>query len=105
MLSVEVLKADLLTARKTRDKIAEAAIKRVIGRIESAEAPVVTARCGEGPSEVPRLVLTEADVRSCVQAEIDESLEAIIMYQAGGRAEEADRLRSETLVLERYLLP
>ncbi len=103
MLSVEVLKADLLTARKSRDKTAEAAIKRVIGRIESAEAPVVTARYAEGPSEVARLVLTEADVRSCVQAEIDESLEAIGMYEAGGRVDDATQLRAEARVLERYL--
>lgn len=104
MLTVEVLKADLLAARKSRDKVTEAALKRAIGCIESAEAPPAAPRYGVGPSEVARLVLTSEDVRACVQAEIDEALDAVAMYEAGGRHEEAARLRAEAAVLERYLL-
>ena len=80
----------------------EAALKRAIGRIESAEAPPASDHVG-GPSEIERLVLTEADVQSCLQAEIDEAHAAVTMYEAGGRLEEAAKLRAESAVLERYL--
>lgn len=102
MVDVARLKSDLITARKARDRVVEAALKRAIGRIESAEAPPAPSG-PDGPSEVERLVLSEMDVAACIQAEIDEALEAVAMYEAGGRHEEAERLRAEAAVLQAYL--
>jgi uncharacterized protein YqeY len=102
MVSVEVLRTDLLAARKARDTTAQTAIKRAMGRIESAEAPPAVP-VSSSVTEVDRLTLTEAELRGCLQAEIDEALEAASMYEAGGRHSEAAQLRAEAAVLDRYL--
>lgn len=107
MVDVAAMRADLLRARKARDSRTERALKRCLAAIENAEAPPAQQRVnvlGEtGPTEVPRLVLTAADLAAVLRAEIAEAAVAADQYAAGGRHEEAARLRAESAVIATYL--
>jgi hypothetical protein len=68
-----------------------------------ASGPIAGAVVGVGAAEVPRRVVSEADVVAIVQAEIHERLAAAGQYDDLGRVNEAARLRSEVAVLTAYL--
>lgn len=100
------MRADLLAARKARDKVTEVALKRGLALLENAEAPPaqpVNKYGTDGPTEVPRVVLTDDDRRRVLEREIDESAAAAQQYADGGREDAADRLRAEAAVIALYL--
>ena len=102
------MKADLLTARKSRDKTTEVALKRALSAFDNAAAPAVDEKpnlpgVGHGTTEVPRLELTLDDLARIVRAEIAEAEAAAQQYEAGGRADAAAQLRAESAVLGRYI--
>jgi uncharacterized protein YqeY len=99
MVDVDRMRADLLTARKARDKAVEAALKRALAAFDNAGAVPVTSRA----TEVPRRELSDADYVQLIRAEIEEAETAAQQYEAGGRADAAAQLRAESAVLERYL--
>lgn len=104
------LRQGLAVALKERDKAAIAALRTALAAVVNAEA----VPAGEyqdkyrepipGRShEAPRLALTEAQVSRIVRAEADERRSAIDEYESLGRPDDAERLRAELAVLERYL--
>jgi uncharacterized protein YqeY len=100
------MRADLLTARKARDKTTEVALKRALAAFDNAAAPpaeVVVNLHRTGPREVPRLELTADDLARVLRSELDEAEAAAVQYEAGGRRDAALQLRAESAVLERYL--
>jgi hypothetical protein len=115
----EILRRDLAVALKTRDRAAVTALRSALAAIENAEAPpappptpglvvsehVAGSVAGLGSAEVERRRLTEHDLRGIVEAERDERTAAALGYERLGRAEQAERLRSEADVLDRYLRP
>lgn len=107
MVDVDRMRADLLTARKARDKVTETALKRALARFENAEAPASDQKVNlfgdAGPTEVERLVLTDDDRVRLVREEIAEADVAAAQYEDAGRSDAAATLRAETAVLYRYL--
>ena len=99
MVDVDRLRTDLLAARKQRDDVAVAAIRRAITAIENAAAPPHQ----EGVTEVPRLDLTVEQRRDALRAEVDEALASADQYDEHEQTEAAQRLRAEAAVLEQYL--
>jgi len=107
MVDVDRMRADLLTARKARDKVTETAIKRALARFENAEAPASDQKVhlfgDAGATEVARLVLSDSDRIGLLNEEIAEADAAAIEYAEGGRTDAAALLRAETEVLRGYL--
>ena len=106
MVDVDQMKADLLTARKARDKVTEVALKRALAAFDNAAAPPAEQAVnlfGAGPREVARLELTANDYARIIEEELAEAEAAAQQYQAGGRADAAEQLRAEAAVLARYL--
>jgi uncharacterized protein YqeY len=95
------MRADLLAARKARDKVTEVALKRALAAFDNAAAP--PAEDHVNACEVPRLELTDDDFVRIIEAELAEAELAAQQYEAGGRAEAAEQLRAESAVLTRYL--
>lgn len=106
------LRSALTDAMRRRDKDAVSALRTVLGAIANAEAvsppPAVAgaggphiagAVAGVGAAEADRRVLTEADVRQVVQAEISEREAAASEYDRSGHSDRALRLRGEADVL------
>jgi uncharacterized protein YqeY len=58
-----------------------------------------------GATDVPRRVLTDADVLAVVQAERDEQTAAAVQLDAAGATDAARELRAGAAVLDRYLPP
>ena len=106
MVDVDRMRADLLVARKTRDKTTEVALKRALAAFENAAAPPAEDKANMfslGPREVPRLVLTHDDYVRIIEAELAEAESAAQQYEAGGRADAATQLRAESVILRAYL--
>jgi uncharacterized protein len=101
----------LRDALKARDTMAVSALRSALSAIANAEAVetgagarasspyVAGAASGIGSGDVPRRALTDADVDRIVQTEISERLQAADGYDRAGRAELAERLRSEAGIL------
>jgi uncharacterized protein len=106
MVDVDRMRADLLAARKARDKVTEVALKRALAAFDNAAAPPAEDRAnvfGQGPREVDRLELSPADYERVIEVELAEAEAAAQQYEAGGRSEAAAQLRLESEVLNRYL--
>ena len=110
----ERLRAALPAALKARDRVAVAALRSTLAAIDNAEAvdraPDVDRNLGierlpvgVGAAEVPRRVLTEAQVEGIVRAELAEREAAARDYERAGRPERADQLRGEAGVLAAHL--
>lgn len=111
------LRNDLTTAIKARDRVAVAALRSALAAIENAEAlpveeptatrtgneHVVAAAIGAGAAEAERRHLTDNDIRSIVENEIEERSSAAGEYERAGRGDAAERLRAEAAVLSRHL--
>jgi hypothetical protein len=54
---------------------------------------------GLGAAEVPRRVLTDAEIRTLLRVEVDERLTAADQMDTGGHGERAAAVRSEAAVL------
>ena len=108
------LRAALTSAMKARDAVAVAALRPTLAAIDNAEAvdraPDADRRLGigqlpvgVGAAEAARRVLTPAEIESIVRAEVAEREAAARDYDLAGRAERAERLRSEARVLSAYV--
>ncbi|HLR27542.1 MAG TPA: hypothetical protein VK086_02520, partial [Ruania sp.] len=119
----EVLRAELKSAMRARDRVAVAALRSAIATIDNAEAVpadtpltgsgaamseeaqqhVAGAVVGVGNTEVARRDLGEARTRDLVTAEITEREEHAEDYDRLGRADSAEQLRAEAAVLREVL--
>ena len=101
------LRDGLKTALKTRDRVAVSALRSALAAIENAEAVPVGAASepsvGVGTAEADRRVLTDADLRSIIEREVEERTSAAEEYVRHGRSDVAEGLRAEAEVLRRYL--
>lgn len=108
------LRRALSVALKARDRDAVAALRTALAAIENAEAvdgrlapigglAIEQTPVGVGAAEVPRRVLTEADVEAIVRAEVAERQAAAHGFAQANRLERAQRLRNEADVLAAHL--
>ncbi|GAB2982664.1 GatB/YqeY domain-containing protein [Amycolatopsis acidiphila] len=111
------LRDDLTAALKARDRVAVTALRSALAAIDNAEAVpvdsasdsvtgnehVAGAATGLGAAEAERRHLTEADLPSIVENEVQERSAAAQQYGQLGREDLAERLRAEAVVLSRYL--
>jgi uncharacterized protein len=100
------MKADLLTAIKARQNSAVAALRSMLSAIDNAGAVEVDTSVVPlvGISaDVPRRVLSEAEVWELLRAEAKVRQSAIARYEELGKIEDAERLRAELEVVARYL--
>ena len=106
-----VLKADLLTAMRERKATEVTTLRGLISAIDNAQAVPVGDRhdkyvfhaFGDSTVEVPRRGLGHADLRGLVEAEIQARNDAAEDYRQLGRADKAQELTDEALILGRYL--
>jgi uncharacterized protein len=100
------MKADLLIAMKARQSSAVAALRSMLSAIDNAGAvdvdPSIVPLVGRS-ADVPRRVLSEAEVWALLRAEAGARRSAIASYEELGKIEEAARLRAELEVVTRYL--
>jgi uncharacterized protein YqeY len=109
------LRDALLAARKNRDATRVSALRSALSAIDNAETPdgvdldtpssgtIAGGVVGLGAAEVARRVLSDAQIRELVHAEIDERLTAARDFTAGGHTERAAMLRAEAAVLSGLL--
>ncbi len=100
------LDRDLLDARKRRSAPEVAALRSLKTALANAEAVPVEDRPYEvvkGRADVPRRVLSAADIAAIVRVEIDERRRALAEYEAAAAPTEA--LELELTTLERYRRP
>lgn len=112
------LRSDLTAAMRDRDRDAARVLRTVLSAIANAEAQprtdepmlrlesesrIAGAVEGVGAAEVARRELTEDDVLNLVRAERDERLASAQTLDANGAGEQAEVLRAEARLLERYL--
>jgi uncharacterized protein YqeY len=105
----ERMKADLIRAMKTRQTARVATLRSALAAIDNAEAvpvgdqtpiiPFVT----QSP-DVPRKVLSVADIRQLLQKEVDERHAASAEYARLGQPAEAERLQAAAALIASYLL-
>ena len=111
-----LLRADLRAAMKARDREAVSALRTALAAIDNAEAVqapdapagqqsehVAGATAGVGSAEAARRVLSADDVRALLRAQIDERRTEAEVYETGGQADAAARLRREADTLGAYL--
>jgi uncharacterized protein YqeY len=109
MILRDRLKADLMKAMKARETNTVTILRTLLGAIDNAEAvEVVEPSMPIAPvigqsNEVPRKVLTEADILAILQCEADEQAQAVAEYERLGQQAEADRLRAGLEVITQYL--
>jgi uncharacterized protein len=111
----QTLRARLLDARKERDTSRVSALRSALSAIDNAETPdavdvhlsttgaIAASASGLGAAEVPRRVLTDAEIRTLLRAEVDERLVAADQMAAGGHRERATAVRAEAAVLVELL--
>lgn len=109
------LRDSLLSARKSRDTVSVAAIRSALSAIDNAETPqadqtdtriggpIAGAVSGVGATEAARRILSDAEIRGLIHAEVDERLTAADQYVANGHHERAADLQSQAAVLTRVL--
>lgn len=106
------LLADLRAALKQGRACEARVVRTLIAAIDNAEAPRADAAGGpmtghefrRGTAEIERLLLSRADVRLALQAEIDERESAAAELERLGRTSEAAVLRTEAGLARRYLV-
>jgi uncharacterized protein YqeY len=108
------LRDALMAARKDRDAIRVAALRSGLSAIDNAETPdnarveapssgaIANAVVGLGAAEVARRELSDDEIRSLLQAEVDERLAAATQID-GSHAERANVLGAEAAVLTELL--
>ena len=100
------LRAAVREALSARDAHAIAALRSLGGAIDNAEAVATSSvpgfRIGVGVGDVERRRLSLADVDRIIAREIAERDEATSQYKRLDRVAEADALRTEISVLQRF---
>ena len=108
----DALRANLLTARKDRDAVRVSALRSALSAIDNAETPdgpvpsagaLSESSVGPGSADVPRRVLTDAQIRALLTAEVDERRTAANQLAANGADERAETVRAEAAVLSDLL--
>jgi uncharacterized protein len=104
----QVLQAELITAMKKEDRTAMMAIRSVLSAIankEAVPAPGISSidEPLKGYGDVARRELTPAEVRLVVMDEVDERRNSADYLQTAGKHEEAEALKSQVAILERFL--
>jgi uncharacterized protein len=107
------LRADLLTAMRSQQRLEVALIRQLVAAIDNAEAPPRHAEpttptsgrheFGSRSAEIERLVLSRAEVEALLVKEIEKRERAAAEFERLGQAERADALRAEVVVAKRYL--
>ncbi|MFV8310978.1 hypothetical protein [Mycobacteroides chelonae] len=109
------MRADLTAAMKARNSRAVSALRAAIAAIDNAEsvddtaqttldnAHIAGATQGLGSAEAARRVLSPADVRAVLRAQIDDRATEAERYDALGQAQAATQLREEAAVIAGYL--
>lgn len=104
----ERLRADLRAAMKEKRAAEVKVLRALIAALDNAEAPAGPADNTpwdpSSPSEIKRLLLSAADVQRAIAAELNEREHAVIELERVGRAENAETVRAEALVIRRYLV-
>jgi uncharacterized protein YqeY len=104
----QTLRAQLMAARKDRDSIRVSALRSALSAIDNAETPdvdvpaagaIAASAAGLGAAEVPRRVLTDAEIRTLLRTDVDDRLLAAEQMEAGGQSERAAAVRSKAAVL------
>ncbi len=102
----ERLRAALTQAMKARQPSAISILRTTLAAIDNAEAvavdPAMRAALGQA-TEVPRKVLTEADIEGIVQQEMASLRANIAEYEQLGQTAQADPLRAELTALDSVL--
>jgi len=103
------LRADIKAAMQARAADEVRVLRTLLAAIDNAQAVPVApgqsalpTRFGDGASEVPRLVLTESALSAVLLAEIAERQRAAEAIARCGRPDEAERLRAEAALVQRY---
>lgn len=105
----EQMKADLRSAMKARATEDVATLRSVLAAIDNAEAvPMVSSASSVEPvigksNDVPRKLLSPADIRQLVQHEVTERQHASATYAQLGEAAAAERLQRAATLLAAYL--
>ncbi len=102
----ERLKADLLQAMKARQSSTVTVLRTTLAAIDSAEAVEIDASMDSArghSTEVPRKVLTEANIQAIVQREIAVLRANITTYEQLGSKAKVDQLQAELDLLIGYL--
>lgn len=97
------LNGDLLSAMKSRDRIATAALRSLMAALDNASAVPMSKGAASivGPvSDVPRKMLSTEDCRRILAGEARSRTEAAEDYERLGRHHEAAQMRAELLVIE-----
>ncbi|HEV7420419.1 MAG TPA: glutamyl-tRNA amidotransferase [Mycobacterium sp.] len=107
----QTLRAQLMAARKDHDATRVSALRSALSTIDNAETPdaghldvptsgtIAGSVAGLGAAEVPRRLLTDAEIRTLLRADIDDRLLAAEQIDAGGQSERATAIRAEAAVL------
>lgn len=107
----ERLRADLRAAIKNGRTVEVKVLRALVAALDNAEAlpaeggrtAPVHHRFHTGSAEVERLLLSSADVRGVLLAEIDERERAAEGMDRLKRTDRAEALRAEALLARRYL--
>ncbi|HEX3677675.1 MAG TPA: hypothetical protein VHU79_09845 [Sphingomicrobium sp.] len=105
------LQADLKKAMSGRAPREVAVLRTLLAEIDNAQAVQVgtlhqrysVKMFGDGSVEVPRKNVTFADLQARLRVDHDERLAAAAHCQAGGRVKEAEMLRGEAQIVQRYI--
>lgn len=107
-----LLRAELRTAMRSRDRVAVSALRSALAAIDNAESSGIAAPAagaientalGPGAAEVPRRELSDADVAAVLRAEISERDSAAATLDAAQAADRAAELRAQSALLRRLL--
>ena len=105
----EQMKADLIQAMKARQNATVATLRAILAAIDNAEAvPIEETAMPAEPllgqqHEVPRKLLSAADIRQIIQQEAAERRAASQKYATLGQPAEAERLQTAAALIEAYL--
>jgi uncharacterized protein YqeY len=94
------LRKALTVAMKARDAFAVAALRTAIAAIDNAESIDTT---GLTDTEVPRRVLTPAEVQNILAEQVQEYVTEAEGYEAVAQEAAAQQLRRQAEVVRRYL--
>ncbi len=100
------LKADLVVAMRARQRVAVATLRATLSAIDQAEAVEVDPHfvpVSGVTRDVPRKLLTEADITAILQREMDDLTAAIADYKRLGNGEKMAELQEAQDVLQTYL--
>lgn len=105
---IERLRQDLQTARKNREQRTVEVLQTVLTRITNAEAVPIDSKHittdGVGASEVPRKILTDAEIQTIIGEELTELQEARASMVAYPDHPYTAELAQKITTLSRYII-